>query len=122
MLVSGEIAVAAVYASNYLAVDRKAGAPVAAVPVEPEIVFVDVVFVPKGASHPNAAALLAAWLLNADGQRFLEEFYSGSSMFKPGTAAAKHATGKKIALPNLDWQTKNTARLQQEYEKIIVKR
>lgn len=122
MLVSGEIAVAAVYASNYFAVDRKAGAPVAAVPVEPEIVFVDVVFVPKGASHSNAAALLGAWLLSGDGQRFSEEFYIGSSMFKPGTPAAKHATGKKIALPNLDWQTKNTARLQQEYEKIIVKR
>jgi iron(III) transport system substrate-binding protein len=122
MLVSGEIAVAAVYASNYLAVDRKASAPVAAVLVEPEIVFVDVVFVPKGASHANAAALLAAWLLNADGQRFLEEFYSGSSMFKPGTAAAQHAAGRKVAIPNLDWQIKNTARLQQEYEKIIVKR
>jgi ABC-type Fe3+ transport system substrate-binding protein len=103
-------------------VDRKAGAPVAGVLVEPEIVFVDVVFVPKGASNSNAAALLAAWLLNSDGQRFLEEFYSGSSMFKPGTLAAKHAAGRKIALPTLDWQMKNTARLQQEYEKIIVKR
>jgi ABC-type Fe3+ transport system substrate-binding protein len=122
MLVSGEMAVAAVYASNYLAMDKKAGAPVAAVSVEPEIVFVDVVFVPKGASNSNAAALLAAWLLNSDGQRFLEEFYSGSSMFKPGTLAAKHAAGRKIALPTLDWQMKNTARLQQEYEKIIVKR
>jgi hypothetical protein len=43
-------------------------------------------------------------------------------MFKPGTLAAKHAAGRKIALPTLDWQMKNTARLQQEYEKIIVKR
>jgi len=122
MLVSGEVAVSAVYASNYLEADREAGAPVAAVSVEPEIAFVDVVFVPKGASRSNAAALMAAWLLSAEGQRFLEEFYLGSSLFKAGTSAAKHAAGTKVAIPNLDWQMKNTVRLQQEYEKILVKR
>lgn len=122
MLVSGEVAVSAVYASNYLEADREAGAPVAAVSVQPEIVFVDVVFVPKGASHSNAAALMAAWLLSAEGQRFLEEFYRGSSLYKPGTSAAKHAAGRKVAIPNLEWQLKNTMRLQQQYEKILVKR
>jgi iron(III) transport system substrate-binding protein len=122
MLVSGEIALSAVYASNYMDADKEAGAPVAPVSVQPEIVFVDVVFVPKGASHSNAAALLAAWLISSEGQRFLEEFYRGSSLFKPGTSAAKYAAGRKVAIPNLDWQLKNTMRLQQEYEKILVKR
>lgn len=122
MLVSGEVATSAVYASNYLEADKEAGAPVAAISVEPEIVFVDVVFVPKGANNSSAAALLAAWLLGSDGQRFLDEFYKGSSLFKAGTSAAKHAAGRKIAIPNLDWQVKNTLRLQQQYEKILVKR
>ena len=122
MLVSGEVAISAVSASNYMEADREAGAPVDAISVEPEIVFKDVVFVPRGARNSNAAALLAAWLLSGDGQRFLEEFYRGSSLFKAGTSAAKHAAGRKIAIPNLDWQIKNTLRLQQEYEKILVKR
>ena len=84
--------------------------------------FVDVVFVPKGALRSNAAALLAAWLLTGEGQQFMEEFYAGSSLFRAGTPAAKHAAGRKVAIPTLDWQFKNTARLQQEYEKILVKR
>lgn len=122
MLVSGEVAVSAVYASNYLEADQDAGAPAAAVSVQPEIVFVDVVFVPKGAAHSNAAALMGAWLLSAEGQRFLEEFYRGSSLYKPDTSAAKHAAGRKVAIPNLEWQLKNTMRLQQQYEKILVRR
>ncbi|MBI2360323.1 MAG: extracellular solute-binding protein [Deltaproteobacteria bacterium] len=109
MLVSGEVAISAVYASNYLEADKEAGAP-------------DVIFVPKGATNSHGAALLAAWLLSGDGQRFLDDFYKGSSLFKPGTSAAKHAAGRKIAIPHLDWQMKNTLRLQQQYEKILVKR
>lgn len=121
-VISGEVPMAAV--TNTYAVDhyRAKGAPVAYAVVEPVIVFVRVVFVPKNARHPNAATLLAASLLTPEGQAILDEGWAGTSLFQPNTAAAKFAAGKQLALPNVEFEKEKGLALQKEYERILVRR
>jgi ABC-type Fe3+ transport system substrate-binding protein len=106
----------------YVIRSKEQGAPIEYAVVEPMIVFVTILVVPKGARHANAGALLAAWLLSDDGQRLLEDGWTSTSLYKPGTPAAEIAAGKRLALATFDWQLANTMRLQKLYEDIIVKK
>jgi iron(III) transport system substrate-binding protein len=121
-VISGEVALTALDYASWVGAAKEEGAPVEVAVVEPVPVFVSMVMVPKKARHPNAAALLAAWFLTEDGQRLLEEGWVGTSLFKPGTPAARFAEGKKLALPNLEFQLAHTNRLQKQYEDIVVKK
>lgn len=121
-LESGEVAVAAVL--NHYDVDHAIarGAPVAAVRAEPMIVMERIVFVPQRSRHPNAAMLMAAALLTPEGQQILADGWSASSLFESGTPAAKLAEGRKLALPDVDFERDRSLDLQKEYEQILVKR
>jgi iron(III) transport system substrate-binding protein len=120
-VVAGEIALTAVDHSFRAEAAKQAGAPVDVAVVEPIIVFVNVGIVPKGARNKHAAALLNAWFLSEDGQKFMDQGHSSTSLFKPGTPAAKFVEGRKYVTPT-EFQIKNTIRLQKQYEDIIVKR
>jgi iron(III) transport system substrate-binding protein len=122
MVVSGETPLTALNHTYRTNAEKANGAPVEIALVEPAIVFINVTFVPKGARHPNAAALLSAWFLSEEGQALMEQGWTASSMFKPATPAAKFAEGKKLAVPTLDFQMKNTVRLQKQYEDIVIKK
>jgi iron(III) transport system substrate-binding protein len=121
-LIAGEVSVTALHLHHYIQAAKEAKAPTETVNPDPALVFVSVSFVPKGARHANAAALLNAWLLSEDGQAYSEKFYRDSSLFRPGTTAAKLAQSIKYVLPKLEYQMANTLRLQKQYEEIIVKR
>jgi len=57
----------------------------------------DVVFVPRGAAHPNAAKLWMAWSVADEGQRVLDDVEFDGSPLLPGTEAFKLLKGKKVA-------------------------
>jgi iron(III) transport system substrate-binding protein len=121
-LISGEVELS-VLDSNYAVEHSRAkGAPVALAQIEPIIVFVRVVFVPQKSKRSNAGKLLAGALLTPEGQAILEDGWSASSLFRPGTPAAKFVAGKKLALPNVDFEKEKSLPLQKEFEKILVRR
>jgi ABC-type Fe3+ transport system substrate-binding protein len=95
---------------------------VALAQIEPIIVFVRVVFVPQKSKRSNAAKLLAGALLTPEGQTILEDGWSASSLFRPGTPAAKFVAGKKLALPSVDFEKEKSLALQKEFEKVLVRR
>ena len=66
----------------------------------------DVVFVPRGAPHPNAARLWVAWSISDEGQRVLDEVEGSGSPLFPSTQAAKMLKGKKIAWYEPQWRAK----------------
>ncbi len=121
-VVSGEIAISVVNNTYGVNQARAKGAPIAYANVEPVIVFVRVVFVPKKAQRPNAAILVAATLLTPEGQVILDDGWAASSLFRPGTPAAKFVKGKKLALPDVDFEKGRGLILQKVYEKILVRR
>ena len=98
------------------------GAPVDVAFVEPALVWVDVLLVPKGARHPNAAALIAATLLTDEGQKLLLKYHNASSMFRPNTPAARFAASHKVLIPDVDFQLKNGAALSKKIRAILIKR
>jgi iron(III) transport system substrate-binding protein len=65
-----------------------------------------VVFIPRGAPHPNAAKLWVAWSLSDEGQKLLEVVDLSGSPDAPGTEASKVVKGKKIAWYEPEWQLK----------------
>jgi ABC-type Fe3+ transport system substrate-binding protein len=121
-VVSGEASLAALNHVAFTIASKEQGAPIDYAIVEPMIVFVSILIVPKGAKHANAAALLAAWILSDEGQRMLEEGWASTSLYKPGTPAAELAVGRRLALPTLEFQLANTMRLQKQYEDLIIKK
>jgi iron(III) transport system substrate-binding protein len=98
------------------------GAPVDVAIVDPALVWVDVLLVPKGARHPNAAALIAAALLTEEGQKLLLKYHNASSMFRPNTPAARFAAAHKILIPDVDFQLKNGKDLSKKIRAILIKR
>jgi ABC-type Fe3+ transport system substrate-binding protein len=119
--VSGEVAISAVNQSIRIETSKAAGAPVEMVVPEPIILTTNVTLVPKGARHANAAAVVNAWFLTDEGQRFMDRGYPNASAFRPGSAAARFVEGKAYVRPT-EYQIKNTARVQKQFEEIIVKR
>jgi len=66
----------------------------------------DVVFVPRGAAHPNAAGLWVVWSLSPEGQKVLDEVEGSGSPLFPGTQSAILIKGKKIAWYEPEWRAK----------------
>lgn len=66
----------------------------------------DVVFIPRGARHPNAAKLWVVWSLSEEGQKVLDEVEGSGSALFPMTQAAKMTKGKKVAWYEPEWRAK----------------
>ena len=123
-LVSGETALAWIgqrHRTLYAKERRGAHVDVAA-EVEPVIVQTDVLFVPKGARHPNAAALVAAAMLSKEGQAHMFKYQNITSMLRPNTPAAEYAASRKLIRVNVDFQLKEGRRLSKKIREIIIKK
>ncbi|MFQ5850486.1 MAG: ABC transporter substrate-binding protein [Candidatus Binatia bacterium] len=98
------------------------GAPIDVAEVEPALLWVNVLFVPKGARHSNAAALMAAAMLTKEGQALQLKYQNATSMFRPNTPAAKFAATHKFIKADVDFQLKKGAELSKKIRAILVKR
>jgi iron(III) transport system substrate-binding protein len=84
--------------------DKKAPMAIAE-SVEPGLVWVYVLAIPKGARNANAATLIAASLLTKEGQALHQKYRYTTSMFQPGTPAAAFAAKHKVIVPDVDFLT-----------------
>jgi iron(III) transport system substrate-binding protein len=66
----------------------------------------DVVYIPRGAAHPNAAKLWIVWSLSEEGQRILDEVEGSASPLFAGTQVARMTKGKKVAWYEPKWRAK----------------
>ena len=83
------------------------GAPMGvAEEVEPALVWVYVLVVPKGARNQNAATLMTVALMTKEGQELHYKYRYSTSMFRPGTPAAQFAAKHRVLLPDLDFLLK----------------
>ncbi len=115
----GEILVAITLTDDFIHRARVRGAPLAyAEGVEPVISPAYNVGVVKGARHPNAAHLFAAFLTTPEGQEIWEKYTGMSSVFVQGTPAYQYAQGKKVVYMSQD-QAEMVDRLTREYGKIM---
>jgi iron(III) transport system substrate-binding protein len=96
------------------------GAPVDIINVEPSLLWINMLFVPKGARHANAAALVAAAMLTKEGQALQLKYQNATSMFRPNTPAAEYAAGHKYARPDVEFQLEKGNELAKKIRKILV--
>ncbi|MBI2360917.1 MAG: substrate-binding domain-containing protein [Deltaproteobacteria bacterium] len=115
----GEVLVSVTQHDGFMNRAQKAGAPVAfAKDIQPAISPAPQAGVPKGAAHPNAASLFAAFLTTPPAQEIWEKYTSQASAFVPGTAAHSFFKGKKVLYMNQE-QAQAVDRLAREYGKIL---
>jgi len=92
----GEVLVAITLTDSFVHQAKVAGSPIVhAEEVSPVISPAYNAGVIKGASHPNAGHLFAAFLPSPPAQEILEKFGGHTSAFVPGTPAYKFVQGKK---------------------------
>lgn len=122
-VVSGETPLAWAGQRERTLLKKQQGAPIdVAAQVEPIIIYINILLVPKGARHANAAALMAAAMLTKEGQELQLKYYNATSMFRPNTPAAEFAAGRKLIKADIDFILKEGRRLSKEIRKIIVRR
>ncbi len=99
-LALGEYAIAcgAFYSTYYEAVRAGENSQLAYRVAEPvPLSLGDVVFVPRGAPHPNAARVWVVWSMSEEGQKILDEVEGSGSPLVASTQAARLIKGKKVA-------------------------
>jgi iron(III) transport system substrate-binding protein len=122
-VVSGETPLSWAAQRNRTLLTKQRGAPIdVAAQVEPAIIYVNILLVPKGARNANAATLIAAAMLTKEGQELQIKYYNATSMFRPNTPAGKFAAGRKFIKADLDFILKEGRRLSKKIRAIIVRR
>ncbi|MBI2357958.1 MAG: extracellular solute-binding protein [Deltaproteobacteria bacterium] len=123
-VVSGETPLAwGQHRERTLSAKESLGAPVdVADQVEPALLWVNILLIPKGARHANAAALVAAAMLTKEGQDIQLRYQSTTSMFRPETPAAKYASKHKTIMPDVDFILKRGPELSKKINAILIKR
>lgn len=102
---------------------QQKGAPIDfAAKIDPIIGWPVANVVPKGARHPNAAALLASVFLTEAGQQHMLKFHNSGSMFRPNTSAAKFAEGRSVLMPDTEWQLREGLKMHKEIGTLLTKR
>jgi iron(III) transport system substrate-binding protein len=117
-LLLGELAIAVTLTNSFIFTAEKAGAPIVFADIEPVVSPAYHVGVLKGARHPMAGHLFAAFLTTSEAQKTWEEFVGHTSAFIPGTRANKYVQGKKV-LYMTQSQSEMIDRLTREYTKIL---
>jgi hypothetical protein len=117
-LLIGELAIAVTLTNSFIFTAEKAGAPIVFADIEPVVSPAYHIGVLKGARHPMAGHLFAAFLTTAEAQKTWEEFVGHTSAFIPGTRANKYVKGKKV-LYMTQSQSQMVERLTREYTKIL---
>lgn len=120
---SGETPMAWLSQRERTLANKQRGVPIdIAERVEPVLVQTTVHFVPKGARHPNAAALVAASTLTKEGQEAQLKYQSLTSMFRPNTPAAQFAAKYKVIRVDVDFMVKNGVDLSKRIAAILIKK
>ena len=115
----GEVLLAVTLNDSFVHRAKVTGAPIVfAEGVEPVISPAYNAGVLKGARHPNAGHLLAAFLTTSEAQEIWEKYNSQTSALVPGTTAYKYAQGKKVLYMNQE-QAEMVDRLTREYGKLL---
>jgi iron(III) transport system substrate-binding protein len=115
----GEILLAATLTDSFISQAKKDGAPIVfAEGLDPVISPTYNAGVPKGARHPNAGHLFAAFLTLLEAQELWEKFNGQTSALIPGTTAYKYAQGKRL-LQMTQNQAQTVDRLARQYGKIL---
>jgi iron(III) transport system substrate-binding protein len=117
-LLLGELAIAVTLTNSFIFTAEKAGAPIIFADIEPVVSPAYHVGVLKGARHPMAGHLFAAFLTTPEAQKTWEEFVGHTSAFIPGTRANRYVKGKKV-LYMTQSQSEMIERLTREYTKIL---
>lgn len=123
-LVSGETPVAWVsQRERTLSNKEQRGAPVdVAGKVEPVLVQTNLLFVPKGARRPNAAALVAAAMLTKEGQELQLKYQNLTSMYRPNTPAADFVSRYKIIKIDAAYFQQKGPELMKKVSDILIKK
>lgn len=96
----------ALYFTYYEQVASGRGAQLGFTAAEPVPVGMgDVVYIPRGARHPNAAKLWIIWSLSEEGQNLLDAVEGAGSPLFANTQAANMLKGKKVAWYESQWRT-----------------
>ena len=90
--------------------------------VAPVLLQTNVLFVPKGARHPNAAALVAAATLTKEGQEAELKYQNLTSMFRPNTPAAEFAARHKVIRVDVDFMVKNGGELSKKIGAVLIRK
>ena len=115
----GEISVAVTLHDGFVNQAKKKGAPIVfAEGIEPVISPSLQVGLLKGARHPNAGYLFAAFLVTSEAREIWEKYTGQSSAFVSGTSAQKYFQGKKV-LYMAQEQAEMVDRLATQYGKIL---
>jgi ABC-type Fe3+ transport system substrate-binding protein len=78
----------------------------------------DVVFIPRGATNPNAAKVWVVWSATEEGQKLLDSVEFAGSPFVPGTESSALLKGKKTAVYEPQWEAKADELLREILEAI----
>jgi iron(III) transport system substrate-binding protein len=115
----GETLIAVTLTDSFIHTAKTTGSPIVhAEGVEPVISPAYNAGVLKAAQHPNVAHLFAIFLTMPEGQEVWERYGGQTSAFVAGTAAYKHAQGKKVLYMSQN-QAELVDRLAREYSKIL---
>lgn len=115
----GEILVAAMLAESTVHSAKLKGAPIAfAERVTPVLVTTTNIGVVKGAVHPNAAHLFAAFNVSPEAQELWDKYRGNSSALIPGTRTNKFLKGKEVVFQE-GQDPKLVERLSNEYSRIL---
>lgn len=115
----GEILFAVPLADSMIGRARKDGAPIVfAERIEPVPMTANSAGVLKGAAHPNAGHLFAAFMTTLEAQEIWERHFGQTSAIVPGTANYKFAQGKQVLFMH-EKDADLVERLALEYSKIL---
>ena len=123
-LVSGETPLAWVsQRERTLYHKEQRGAPVdVAGNVEPVLVQTNLLFVPKGARRPNAAALVAAAMLTKEGQALQLKYQNLTSMYRPNTPAARFVAKHKVIKIDANYFLEKGPEMMKKVSSVLIKR
>lgn len=116
---AGEYPLVAYFHSSGIDQLKRQGAPVEFVNVAPIMVSTDLNAVVKGALHPNAAILFAAFGVTNEGQDIWFKSGARSSGLIPGTSEWNFLQGKKFIIQDPEWFEEKGIELEKKYAKIL---
>lgn len=115
----GEILLAATLSNDFIYRAKKSGAPVAfAENVQPILMLGYNAGVLKGAAHPNASHLFAAFMTTPEAQEIWEKYRGETSAFVPGTSTYNFTKDRQLLLMRPQ-DVETVDRLSDEYAKIM---
>jgi len=116
----GETLVAASMSDSFVNEAKEKGAPVAFIEnPDPIVAGQYMAAALKGAAHPNAARLMAYFLITPEAQKLWEKYQGQTSMFIPGTPAFAFAQKHRVLVATDKFAREKLDELTEKYGKMI---